>query len=180
MSFPEHPIDNTKVGDIYLLGYNAGSGMTEETQAKRFHYSVVIDIAGESTSENIIGLELHLGADERTKDTRPLANRRIAEIGRLDFFHHLGKIENIAGHDFFGWEASLMREGTRIFHELVDDYGRDWSSSTNCHTYAVRVLNEFGVSTDELPLLDYPPLLIDVGILLNSLYLRVADTGPKT
>eukprot|EP01129_Flabellula_baltica_P007240 TRINITY_DN2791_c0_g1_i2.p1 TRINITY_DN2791_c0_g1~~TRINITY_DN2791_c0_g1_i2.p1 ORF type:complete len:217 (+),score=30.72 TRINITY_DN2791_c0_g1_i2:147-797(+) len=139
MSFPEYPQDNSKVGDIYLIGYNSGSSLTEETQEKRSHYSVVIDIAGESNNEEIIGLELHLGADERTRDTRPFVNRRIAEVGCLIFFHCLGKIENIGGHDLITWRYELEKEGIRIFHDLVNEHGGKWSSVTNCHSYAFLV-----------------------------------------
>lgn len=176
MSYPEHPVDDTKVGDIYLLGYNSESEITEETQEKRSHYSIIIDIAGESTHKDIIGLELHLGANEKTRDTRPLANRRIAEINRLVLVHHLGKIENISGHNLRFWEAELKDQGIKIYHDLVDEHGGKWSSATNCHSYALRVLDQFGVRTDHLDLQDFSPLLIDVTILLNSLYLRVVDS----
>jgi hypothetical protein len=48
-----------KVGDVHVVMYSAGC--EETTQMIRAHHSVIVDIYGESTLQEIVGYEFYIG-----------------------------------------------------------------------------------------------------------------------
>src|SRR4051812_24193479 len=80
MAHPDEVVDINRVGDVYLAMYDAGIPMntSEKTQLSRSHWSIIIDVAGESNEKMIVGQELHLGADTKTRKTSFIPNRRFS------------------------------------------------------------------------------------------------------
>lgn len=122
----------------------------------KFHYSVLIDIQGESDDLHLIGLEMHLGVKANNnpsnnltngdineeKKTLFLANRRVVDRDRLTGVHPLKKIEPGNDVDSFQWRSDLEREGYTIYKKWISSEGDKWSDKVNCKKYAERLCSK--------------------------------------
>lgn len=171
MSYTSKEINKEKVGDVYLAMYKQGSD-----SEKRAHYSIVIDTAGETTNEKIVGCELHLGADKKTRVTGFVGGKR--EKPRNEFLKIIpvGKIENIYHKERpSAWGKALEFEGNKWYDEFVKENGGEekWSAEVNCQKYTRFVIQKLELPIPkgiEFVASDKYPGAVDVGIMIISAY----------
>jgi hypothetical protein len=140
-----------RVGDVYVVMYSAGCEGTETTQMIRAHHSVIVDMYGESTLQEIVGYEFHIGLAApstpevtRVPDVRILGDFvRVPKQAGLSVPHNpnlkslkwilLVKIELPKDH-LGDAEKELQRFAVTVFDSLTHN-GLTWSDSVNCQQY---------------------------------------------
>ncbi|KAM9964122.1 hypothetical protein ACTFIW_005773 [Dictyostelium discoideum] len=123
-------INNEKVGDVYLVMYSeikdgeSKNGINKKPSSflNDIHYTIVIDVAGESNDEN--------------------GTNGIRELSM-----YLGKIENIYHKDqplewYFGLNRVIL---TEWFNEFIENENRGdkWSIYSNCYTFSKFLIEKF-------------------------------------
>ncbi|EAL66066.1 hypothetical protein DDB_G0282413 [Dictyostelium discoideum AX4] len=151
-------INNEKVGDVYLVMYSEikdGESKNEINNKKPssflndIHYTIVIDVAGESNDENgIMGLEVHIVLEKNSKKIQLCFERKFGENQIYqELSMYLGKIENIYHKDqplewYFGLNRVIL---TEWFNEFIENENRGdkWSIYSNCYTFSKFLIEKF-------------------------------------
>jgi hypothetical protein len=169
MDITRQVVDKSKVGDVYLVAYNQGSAQTTQTQEKRAHYSVIIDVAGESTDQTINGVELHLvvtSLQQADPQTTFLANGGGPRLkSKLLKWAKVGKIENLyhPGQPY-DWAFALGLAGNTWANEFYESIRHStWSAQCNCQQFTRFLLKKFQIEwpSDFSVIGDFSPLLVD-------------------
>jgi hypothetical protein len=140
-------VDIEKVREVYVVMYSAGCKGTETTQQIHAHYSVIVDIYSESTLEEIVGYEFHIGLSiPSTSEVMHVPDvcimggcARVPKQSGL-LTHNsglkslkwilLGKIELPKDH-LGDAEKELQRFAVTVFGLLTQNR-RTWSDLVNC------------------------------------------------
>ncbi|KAN0055538.1 hypothetical protein ACTA71_008651 [Dictyostelium dimigraforme] len=143
-------INNEKVGNVYLVMYSEiKEGENYEIVKERpssflndIHYTIVIDVAGESNDENgIMGLEVHIVLEKKSKKIQLCFERKFGENQIYqELSMCLGKIENIYHSGYpLEWSFGLTRViQSQWFQEFIENEKRGdmWSIYSNCYTFS--------------------------------------------
>lgn len=156
--------NKNKIGDVYLAIYRRGlDGM------KMAHYSIIIDTAGESTNKMIVGRELHLGVDRKTRKTSFTENKRVKTKKDFKKIIKIGKIKESSDY----WEDELCIKGKKWYDEFVEQNGREeiWSAKVNCQQYIKFLIRKLGLIPPDVPYVgDKFSIMIDAIIMGISVY----------
>ncbi|KAN0009787.1 hypothetical protein ACTFIU_007090 [Dictyostelium citrinum] len=150
-------INNEKVGDVYLLMYseiNRGESKNEiKERSSSFlndiHYTIVIDVAGESNDTNgIMGVEVHIVLEKESKKIQLCFERKVGENKIYqELSMYLGKIENIYHKEQpLEWAFGLTRViQNSWFQEFIENENRGdkWSIDSNCYTFSKYLIEKF-------------------------------------
>ncbi|KAK5584719.1 hypothetical protein RB653_006335 [Dictyostelium firmibasis] len=155
-------INSEKVGDVYLILYseilecesnelltisnNNNNKEKPSSFLNDIHYTIVIDVAGESTIENgPMGLEIHIVLEKKTKKVQLCFERKTGENKCYqESSICLGKIENIYHKGYpLEWSFGLTRViQSKWFQEFIKK-GDMWSFETNCFTFSKFLVESF-------------------------------------
>jgi len=171
--FPFVPVDPDRVGDVYLLAYSVGLESFEEAEKKRAHWSVIFDVAGESTDAVVAGLEVHFQVNFATRLVRVVYGhfKRPLSSEKLMWVRNLGR--------FSSPEALPPREWAFAIQELIDRVwspsfsqanGTNWNSACNCQQFCRYMIQQLPLPwpSDLTAVGDKVPVIIDVALLLIS------------
>lgn len=143
--------ESEKVGDVYVVMYSAGCDGTETSQTIRAHHSVLIDVYGESTLNDMVGFEFHIGL--ATPSTPEVTN--VPDVQIMGGFVNVPKTPGLpVAHNpdlkTLKWMligkvelpetlleqalGDLQRFAVNTFNSLTQ-YGKTWSDSVNCQQY---------------------------------------------
>lgn len=188
MAAPRNVVDSNKVGDVYLVRVNPRES-PDVAGDKRTHWIVVIDVAGESTDEELMcvlivapffcqglnrsGWQFHLGADPASREVEFL-NSRFRYKHDTEFITSVTLVGHIK-NEFHAnlpdlWVPGLVSAITQWYHEFTDDGKEIWSSKVNCQTFAREVIQRLGLSFPEDVQFfgNVEPWLVDLGIFVQS------------
>ncbi|EGG17914.1 hypothetical protein DFA_08915 [Cavenderia fasciculata] len=135
-SYPEHVIDASKVGDVYVIVYGTNKSPVKDKDKENLIYTVVIDVAGESTEVVPMGLEIFLGKEkkgirlfeERLCELRPkYVSHQL--VGKIDNLYHAGQPQEWAK----GLKGVISGKWFPVFQQTK---GPLWSQSANSQNYA--------------------------------------------
>eukprot|EP01124_Arcella_intermedia_P024157 TRINITY_DN4004_c0_g1_i1.p1 TRINITY_DN4004_c0_g1~~TRINITY_DN4004_c0_g1_i1.p1 ORF type:complete len:194 (+),score=17.47 TRINITY_DN4004_c0_g1_i1:46-627(+) len=172
-SFPSHELDKSRVGNVFLVQRKQALNLTDPSQRCLAHFSVVIDVAGESTNTHLIGQECHLVINKPISNTEVTAyfNRISKRYDQLLDHRYLGKIENKyhSGHPD-DWANGLRFAIYNWFCGFRGANGSTWSLKSNCQQFARFLIlklklpwpNDINVIGDRLP------VVVDIGMLAVS------------
>jgi len=170
MGTPNQNVDANQVGNVYLLQYDQGSGSIDELRLKRGHMSVLVDLAGECTEQEIKGIEYHLGADSQTLTTFFMNNRRVRSRNSFLRIANIGRIQNPFHTDQpANWEAGLHTAVKKWHNEwFLQKADPRWSSSVNCQQFARVLVGKLQLQwpADWKVVGDVAPDIIDFALLL--------------
>jgi len=174
-AFGEEVSDGTKAGEVYLLIHSQGLESVESSQAKRAHYSILIDVGGDSTNDDFVGLELHLLAKIATRKTYfPPLVKVARSKEKLISSHLLGKLE--LGSPFpADWAYDLYGQARHIYKDLVKKNGDTWNPTTNCQQFARVVATEML----HFPWPAHIPVIGDEAPIIVELAMRSLSTLAK-
>ncbi|EGG22377.1 hypothetical protein DFA_04495 [Cavenderia fasciculata] len=145
-----------KAGDVFILRYPT------LTPSSPTHYSILIDICGESTKDNVIGLELHLvlDPDNNQKVVSFIGGRRSRSL-LLFSPTFIGKApstvtfnqSDTTGVQMNGDNAQSIGAwaGHRFSYFIKQecDGNKVWGPITNCHKYARFLVHELRLQWPE-------------------------------
>lgn len=157
--YPNAEKDKAKVGDVYL-------------EKEKAVFTIVIDVAGESTDNTIVGCELCLNVDSKTLKSSYASNW---VCRAKDSFIMIGKIQNIyhCGQPDV-WAKALKLEGMKWYEEFVDQINGEeckWSPGINCLLYARFVLDKLGLKE--------PKAIFTLGII-REIFLILSEIALRT
>lgn len=140
--------ESQKVGDVYVVMCSAGCDGTETSQTIRAYHSVIVDVFGESTLNDIVGFEYHIGLAPSTPETLVPDVRVIGgfvsvpKMPGLPVYNPglktlkwmlIGKIE--IPEDHLGDALlTLQKFAVSTFASLTQS-SKTWSDSVNCQQY---------------------------------------------
>eukprot|EP01133_Synstelium_polycarpum_P013317 gene13317-15657_t len=129
MIFSEYQFDPRDVGEVYLVTHEYKDAPGWRPKFK--HYSVIIDLAGESSQHMIVGAQVHLAFVDEQRDQHTYAQNRIeAPISSFDSITRLGFITNsMSVGDPQGWFVVLLGVGIAFYKHFSDVNGSQWSQN---------------------------------------------------
>ncbi|EGG22419.1 hypothetical protein DFA_04540 [Cavenderia fasciculata] len=143
-SFPNVPFAQHRVGDVYLVTYTSSPSSLDPTTNLDYHYTIVIDVAGESSSFPR-GLELYLGVQGESRVVR-LCQERLKHP-RINYRSHqaIGKIQNIYHQGKPRQWSDGIRDivGNEWFPEFVNKRGNILNHQCNSHQFAKYLIKYF-------------------------------------
>eukprot|EP00026_Physarum_polycephalum_P014792 Phypoly_transcript_15347.p1 GENE.Phypoly_transcript_15347~~Phypoly_transcript_15347.p1 ORF type:complete len:266 (-),score=6.43 Phypoly_transcript_15347:95-892(-) len=180
---PRRVTSQDNEGDVYLFIHgidSAHSATMPNYDIEHAHFSIIIDIAGESHGEIVSGYEIYIGIlDWTTPVARfffPKWTRRICRRG-LEV-RCLGKIPGLpttgAYEDHvFTWKQGMDKHATTVYQNMISaSNSRAWSSRINCQQFA----RELTLSLNLVWPIDVPmasgdavPAMFDRDMLLYSI-----------
>lgn len=158
VDFPVTNVDDTRVGDVYVLGYRQSINDAVEASRKLAHFALLIDLAGASTDEFVNGLEIHFIIDRDTHKPSLSTFRKRRPKGDLLFWRYLGKIanEHHPGNPS-AWYKGLNSAIIDWFQEFTATNGTTWNHRCNCQQFTrFLAVNKYVVSYIPLTFQIYP------------------------
>jgi len=140
--FPRDVVDSEEEGQVYVLLYGP------EDPAKHGHYGVLIDVAGESTGEQLVGLRLFLERDQAGILSMG-SERAVLRKSQSEFFP-VGQISPTTktgqanrGH----WASELVNSVYATFQQFKQATGPDnWEDGqASCQLLSQGIVASFGL-----------------------------------
>ncbi|EGG25102.1 hypothetical protein DFA_03348 [Cavenderia fasciculata] len=135
--------DESLVGDVYLVTYTqtleTSKTLAVSNPILRDHYTIVIDVAGQSTEEVPKGYELHLEIQHGTSKSVNLVGNELhyrrtkyakhQKLGRITNEYHSGNPRE--------WADGLKRVAqNQWYKEFIQSRGDQWNHECNSHQFA--------------------------------------------
>jgi hypothetical protein len=193
---PRRVISLENEGDVYLFIHGidaAHSNTMPNYDIEHAHFSIIIDIAGESHGEIVSGYEIYIGiCDWTTPVSRFFFPKWTRRIGRRALeVRCLGKIPGLSttgSYDdhVFTWKQGMDKHAMKVYQNLVSEgtppVSRAWSSKINCQQFA----RELALSLNLVWPIDVPmasgdavPAMFDKDMLLYSIPKRFHDVEER-
>jgi len=170
IEFGYRNLQENKVGDVYLCLGSPYSSI-EVANRLRAHFSIVVDVAGESTDDILKGAEYHLCSDNFQVKLK-WGRREWPRSGYLDL-KKVGKIVNEYHHNQpTQWAEGLRYAIREWFKDFVASKGTKWNSDVNCQKFAKHVIEKLGLDfpSDVIIAGDVVPVIIDVTTFFSRNY----------
>ncbi|CAF2512235.1 unnamed protein product [Rotaria sp. Silwood2] len=165
---PEDFLNIDQVGHVYIVQHKSKVSMV-----KCAHFSIYIDIAGESTpGERLAGLHIHIGVPNLTTiKTRLIYNYEYDNWNDFDDVRFIGQLNSndITAYRTPIFYALILKQSIEKWYtELVKSNDRKltWSSVLNCQQFAYKIINNLGFNwpPDYHVAGDVPPCIVDTYI----------------
>merc|ERR1711941_60577 len=103
------------------------TGIVKMVQDTRSHHSLLIDVAGQSDDEHAVGIEYHVGVDNKNEASKWLLDlclpipRKVERKRVLACTPLEPRIRNLGGHWPEMWGTKLHEVAQEVFREMTKD-----------------------------------------------------------
>lgn len=138
--FPTQSVDEEKVGEIYLLVYKAAAD--SKFDKKLAHFSLLIDVAGQSDDDKLCGLEIHWVVLKPVAEPELRFSHAQKPRNRFLCTKKLGKLHQ-QEHCRTWWD--LEKKIEPWVKEYEEKCGRIWNEECNSQTFSRFLVEKFGL-----------------------------------